>query len=72
MSYGRARADAALDSQVVTALAAQRGLHVSPEEAQMLTALLANQGAAQEALDAFDLRDIVPAITFSLEDARDD
>ncbi|MCY4466733.1 MAG: hypothetical protein OXE46_14480 [Chloroflexi bacterium] len=72
MSYGRARgAESKFDSQLVQALAAQLGLQIHPDEAELLTALLANQRAAQATLDASDLQDIVPDTLFSLE-ARDD
>ena len=64
MSYGRASSDETLDSGVVLALANKIGLAISPEEADVLTALLMNQMAAFQSFDAFDLQDAVPAPIF--------
>ena len=72
MGYGRASSDEALNSDVVHALAKKMGLAVSPEEAEILTALLMNQLAAVETFDAFDLQVIVPAPIFRAEGANDE
>ena len=72
MSYGRASSDDKLDPAVIQALAKITGLDVSMPEAEVLTALLLNQMAAIQSLDAFDLRDTVPAPVFRLEGASHD
>ena len=72
MSYGRASSDEQLDAAVIEALANKMGLDISAPEAEVLTALLMNQLAAVESLDAFDLQDCVPAPIFRLKGARDD
>lgn len=64
MGYGRASSDEVLDSSVVHALAKKMGLAISPEEADVLTALLMNQMAAFQSFDSFDLQDAVPAPIF--------
>ncbi len=69
MGYGRASSDEVLESNVVQALANKMGLEVSPEEAEVLTALLMNQMAAFQSFDAFDLQDVVPATLFHAKGA---
>ncbi|MCY4538825.1 MAG: hypothetical protein OXE52_11440 [Chloroflexi bacterium] len=64
MGYGRASSDEVLDSDVVQALANKMGLAISPEEAEVLTALLMNQMAAFQSFDSIDLQDAVPASIF--------
>ncbi len=64
MGYGRASSDEVLDSSVVHALANKMGLAISPEEAEVLTALLMNQMAAFQSFDSIDLQDAVPAPIF--------
>ena len=72
MGYGRASSDEVLDSDVVQALAKKMGLAVSPEEAEILTALLMNQMAAFQSFDSVDLGDVVPAPIFRAEGASDE
>ena len=72
MGYGRASSDEVLNSDVVHALAKKMGLAVSPEEAEILTALLMNQMAAFQSFDSFDLQDVVPAPIFRAEGASDE
>ena len=72
MGYGRASSDDVLDSNVVRALANKMGLAVSPEEAEILTALLMNQMAAFQSFDSVDLGDVVPAPIFRAEGASDE
>ena len=72
MGYGRASSDDVLDSNVVRALANKMGLAVSPEEAEILTALLMNQMAAFQSFDSVDLGDVVPAPIFRADGASDE
>ena len=72
MGYGRASSDEVLDSDVVRALANKMGLAVSPEEAEILTALLMNQMAAFQSFDSVDLGGVVPAPIFRAEGANDE
>ena len=72
MGYGRASSDEVLDSDVVHALANKMGLAVSPEEAEILTALLMNQMAAFQSFDIVDLGDVVPAPIFRADGASDE
>ncbi len=72
MGYGRASSDEVLDSNVVRALANKMGLAVSPEEAEILTAMLMNQMAAFQSFDSVDLQDVVPAPIFRADGASDE
>ncbi len=72
MSYGRASSDEVLEPEVVRALAKKMGLEVSPQEAEVLTALLMNQMAAFQSFDSFDLQDAVPALIFRAGGASDE
>ena len=72
MGYGRASSEEVLDSNVVRALANKMGLAVSPEEAEILTALLMNQMAAFQSFDIVDLGDVVPAPIFRADGASDE
>ena len=72
MGYGRASSEVVLNSDVVQALANKMGLAVSPEEAEILTALLMNQMAAFQSFDSIDLQDVVPAPIFRAKGASDE